>query len=74
MDWFLYDIGLRHERVNNDNFDFHLTITFLKLCELENQEILLKKTKTKKSKANKQKTEQKAYSTLSQETLQSKNC
>ena len=21
MDWFLYDIGLRHERVNND-FDF----------------------------------------------------
>ena len=40
MDWFLYDNGRRLERVNNDNFDFHLAITFLKLCELENQEIL----------------------------------
>ena len=35
MDWFLYDIGLRHEKVNT-NFDFHIffseeTIKIVKL-------------------------------------------
>ena len=27
MDWFLYDIGLRHERVKNNYFEEHLRAT-----------------------------------------------
>ena len=31
MDWFLYDIGLRHERVNQNNFDKENKTTCLPL-------------------------------------------
>ena len=55
MDWFLYDNGLRLERVNNDNFDFHLTKHVSKTSwARESRNFIKKKTKTKKSKASKQ--------------------